>query len=481
METIGKRRLVGLFLGPLLFITLLLIPPPTGMPPEALRVAAVATLMAVWWVTEAIPIAATALLPIALFPTLGVMGGGEVTRHYAHHLIYLFLGGFLIAIAMERWQLHRRVALNIVARVGGSERLTVLGFMLATALLSMWISNTATAMMMLPIAMAVVKRHSGDTERPPFGGALMLGIAYGASIGGVATIIGTPPNAILVGMVSNLYGETISFAQWFAFGLPLSMVMLILAWLYLTRLAFPLPASGGGGREEAREELATLGPMTREERSVLAVFSLVALSWMGRGLLDLPALKGVTDSTIAMLGALSLFLIPSDGRRGVFLLDWANAKKLPWDILILFGGGFALAAGFSDSGLARWIVEGVRALEGVPLLWIMLAVTALVIFLTELTSNTATATLVVPPMGALAAALAFHPYALMIPAAIAASFAFMLPVATPPNAIVFSSRYFTIAEMARAGVWLNLIAVVVIVAAAWVLLPLVWGVALTTP
>ena len=481
METIGKRRLVGLLLGPLLFTTLLLMPAPAGMPPEALRVAAVALLMAVWWVTEAIPIAATALIPIALFPPLGVMGGAEVTRHYAHHLIYLFLGGFLIAIAMERWQLHRRVALNIVARVGGSERLTVLGFMLATALLSMWISNTATAMMMLPIALAVVKRHGDAGARTPFGGALMLGIAYSASIGGVATIIGTPPNAILVGMVSSLYDETISFAQWFAFGLPLSSVMLLLAWLYLTRFAFPLPAGGGGGRGEAHEELAALGPITREERSVLTVFALVALSWMGRGLLEIPALAGVTDATIAMAGALSLFLIPSDWRKGVFLLDWESAKKLPWDILILFGGGFALAGGFSDSGLARWIIEGVEGLEGIPFVLIMLAVTALVIFLTELTSNTATATLVVPLMGALAAALAFHPYALMIPAAIAASFAFMLPVATPPNAIVFSSRCFTIAEMARAGVWLNLIAVVVIVAAAWLLLPLVWGIELTMP
>ncbi len=309
----------------------------------------------------------------------------------------------------------------------------------------------------------------------------MLGIAYGASIGGVATIIGTPPNAILVGMVSSLYGETISFARWFAFGLPLSMVMLLIAWLYLTRFAFPLPAGGGGGREQARDELAGLGPISREERSVLAVFVVVAGSWMARGLLDLPALKGVTDSTIAMLGALSLFLIPSDLKNGGFLLDWESAKRLPWDILILFGGGFALAGGFGASGLAKWIVGGVGALEGVPLVVLILAVTALVIFLTELTSNTATATLVVPLMGALAVGLAFHPFALMIPAAIAASFAFMLPVATPPNAIVFSSRYFTIREMARAGVWLNLIAVVVITVAAWWLLPLVWGIEIAAP
>ena len=458
------------------------------MPPVAFRVLAVTGLMAVWWISEAIPIAATALLPVVLFPFLGVMSTGETTVSYAHHLIYLFLGGFLIAITMEKWNLHRRIALQTIRVVGVSPRRMILGFMLATAFLSMWISNTATAMMMLPIGLAVIgqfSRMQGDHQSEEgcsednenhFGIGLMLGIAYAASIGGVATLIGTPPNAILAGMVEKLYGISISFADWMAFGLPLSITMLAITWLYLTRLAHPCGLDAiPGAKQLIGRELNELGPISRQEIWVLLIFSTVALAWIVRGFVDLPYLEMVNDSSIAMAGALLLFIIPSNLRRGEFLLDWRTAKGIPWDIIILFGGGFALAQGFSESGLTEWIASQLTALEGMPLIVLVGAVTLAVIFLTEVTSNTATATLVIPLMGAMAQAMGLNVFALMVPAAIAASYAFMLPVATPPNAIVFSSRYVSIPQMARAGLWLNMIAVVLITLFVFFMLPLIWN------
>jgi sodium-dependent dicarboxylate transporter 2/3/5 len=485
--------MVGICLGPLLFFILLLFPPPGDMPLAAFRVMAVACLMAVWWITEAIPIAATALLPIALFPFLGVMSTGETTVSYANHLIYLFLGGFLIAVTMEKWNLHKRIALHTICIVGVSPRRMILGFMLATAFLSMWISNTATAMMMLPIGMAVIgqvslmhamneaKQLDSPEAENFFGIALMLGIAYAASIGGVATLIGTPPNAILAGMVENLYGLTISFAGWMSFGLPLSAIMLLITWLYLTRIVYPCGMDVvPGAKQLISQELEDLGPLSREEKWVLVVFSFVALAWIIRGFVALPVLKMVSDSSIAMLGALLLFLIPSNFRKGEFLLDWETAKGIPWDIIILFGGGFALAQGFSESGLTIWIADQLKALQGVTLVLLIASVTLVVILLTEVTSNTATATLIIPLMGAMAEAMGVNVYSLMVPAAIAASYAFMLPVATPPNAIVFSSRYVTIPQMARAGLWLNLIAVVLVTLFVFLILPLVWTLDLNT-
>jgi len=476
------RRIIGLVLGPLLFIVLLVLPVPQNMSPAAWSVGAVALLMATWWITEAIPIAATALLPIVLFPFLDVMSTSSTTSAYANHLIYLFMGGFLIAMAMQKWNLHRRIALHTIHRVGVSPSRIILGFMLATAFLSMWISNTATAMMMLPIALAVINQltinQPTGTDKckttSEFGTSLMLGIAYSASIGGVATLIGTPPNAILAGVLENLYQQRISFAAWMSFGVPLALVMLAIAWFYLTRLAYPVGHQATPGiKELITKELSELGPMSRQERWVAIIFLGVAISWISRGLFDITALTGVSDASIAMTGALLLFVIPADFSKREFLLDWPSAVKLPWDILILFGGGFALAQGFSDSGLTQWIVTQLSILQGVHLVALVLVVTLVVIFLTEVTSNTATATLFLPVMGALAQAVDIEPLYLMVPAAIAASFAFMLPVATPPNAIVFSSRYVTIPQMARAGLWMNLIASLIITAFVMLLLPVV--------
>lgn len=482
-----NRSFIGLLLGPALFLGILLLPLPEGMTAAGLSVAAVAALMAVWWISEAIPIPATALLPIALFPVLGVMDGGDVTRSYAHHLIYLFLGGFLIAVTMQKWNLHHRIALHTIRMVGLTPQRIVLGFMLATAFLSMWISNTAATMMMVTIGLAVLREISeeikstgtGIDTRPGhfrFGTVLMLGIAYAASIGGVATLIGTPPNAIFAGVIEKTYGYSISFVEWMMFGLPVSLVMLAITWFYLTRLHFRsvldrLP----GDRGFINRQMQQLGPMSREEKQVAAVFLLVASLWILRGFFKPDALSMVKDSTIAIAGALLLFVIPVNLRKREFLLDWKTALTIPWDIIVLFGGGFALAQGFSSSGLTAWLAGELSVLQGVDLLLIIVCVVLLVIFLTEITSNTATSSLILPVMGALALAIEVHPYGLMVSAVLAASFAFMLPVATPPNAIAFSSRYITIPQMIKAGLWLNLLGVFLISAFVYYLLPWVWG------
>lgn len=475
-----ERQIVGLILGPLIFLLITLSPTPHNMSAEAWQVAAIAALMATWWVTEAIPLAATALLPIVLFPLLGVMSTSTTTSAYANHLIFLFMGGFLIAMAIQKWNLHKRIALHTLRWVGVSPPRIILGFMLATAFLSMWISNTATVMMMLPIALAVIRQLEGDkthtgnasANASQFGTAVMLSIAYAASIGGVATLIGTPPNAILAGMLENLYQQRISFVEWMGFGVPLSLTMLCLAWFYLTRLAYPTkPQTSTDIRALIGKELAELGPMSRQEKWISAVFTLVAIGWIVRGLFDIPLFEGVSDATIAMTGALLLFVIPVNMGKKEFLLDWPAAVKLPWDILLLFGGGFALAQGFSNTGLTEWIGTQLSVLQGTHLIVIVLAITLVVIFLTEVTSNTATATLILPVMGALAHAMDMQPLSLMLPAAVAASYAFMLPVATPPNAIVFSSRYITIPQMARAGLWMNLIASLMITGFVLLLMP----------
>lgn len=483
------RSKIGLFLGLFLFLLVLLLPTPELLSPEGKATAAIALLMAVWWITEALPIEAVALLPIALFPILGIMPTGEVTMQYGNHIIYLFMGGFFIAVTMERWNLHRRIALSIIRLIGTRPDRIILGFMLASAVLSMWVSNTATAMMMVPIGLAVIKQsveiineqqlEGIDTspQRFNFAIALMLGIAYACSIGGVATIIGTPPNTVLVGVVDTMFGETINFMTWMAFGVPLSLIMLICTWAYLVYIAFPLRLKElPGGVTLIEDELRELGPVRREELSVMVVFGLIASAWIARGFVDIEALRYVNDASIAIFGALLLFAIPADYRRNIFLLDWETAVKIPWGIIVLFGGGLALAHGFTTTGLAEWIAQGMLVMDGYHLAALLLAVTGITIFLTEVTSNTATATMLMPILASMALAMAIHPYGLMVAAALAASFAFMLPVATPPNAVVFGSSFLTIPQMARAGFWLNLLGLILIVLFVWLVLPLVWDI-----
>ncbi|MEX2366941.1 MAG: DASS family sodium-coupled anion symporter [Pseudohongiellaceae bacterium] len=480
LDVFTLRQKVGLFAGPLLFLLMLIIPLPEGMSESAQRVAAVALLMACFWIAETVPIPATAMLPIFLFPLLQVMPTAQVTLSYGNQILFLFMGGFLIAVAMQKWNLHRRIALTVIYFVGSSPNRLVLGFMLATALLSMWISNTATTMMMLPVAIAVIEQTREDAGLVDaqgdyqFGVVLMLAIAYSASIGGVATLVGTPPNAIFIGLIDTLYGYDVSFFDWMKLGLPVSLCMLAACWFFLTRVIFRLEKSGSeshSAKRHIREELDRMGVITIEEKRIALVFFLVALSWILRGLIQPDALSMLEDSAIAMIGAFVLFVIPASRENRGHLLDWKTAATIPWDIIILMGGGFALASGFSESGLTQWIASQLTILQGVHFFIIIVAVVLFVTFLTEVTSNAATATLFIPVMGALAITMDLHPFTLMVPAALAASLAFMLPVATPPNAIVFGSRYVSINQMAAAGIWLNLVGAAIVSALSYLLLP----------
>jgi sodium-dependent dicarboxylate transporter 2/3/5 len=480
-----RRQLFGLILGPVLFVLMLLLPTPAEMEPAAQKMAAVALLMAAWWMCESVPIPATSLLPIALFPLLGIMHTKQATAPYASHLIFLFMGGFIIALSMQRWDLHRRIAMNIVKTVGFSPARLIFGFMVATAALSAFVSNTATTVMMMPIGLAIIahvveegqkegldKEIDFSPDKFAFGLNLMLGIAYAASIGGIATLIGTPPNTVLAGYLQKTYGFEISFADWLKVGVPLVLFMLPVCWLWLTRVANPMKLKKvPGGRDLINAELKKMGAMNTGERWTALVFGLTALSWIFRKQLGFlfpdPAL--VTDAAIAMTGACLLFLIPINMKKNEFVMNWHWAVKMPWGVLILFGGGLALAAGFKETGLATWIGTRVGLLENAPIIVLVLAVAALIIFLTEMTSNTATSAMVMPILSAVAVGLGQNPLLLVVPAAIAASCAFMLPVATPPNAIVFGSGYVTIPQMARSGFGLNIIGIVVAVVVTYLL------------
>jgi len=491
METgeFGVRQRIGLFLGPLLFLAALLIPTPAEMSPEAQKVLASTLWIACWWVTEAIPIPVTSLMPIILFPLTGALSVADATAPYANHNVFLFLGGFTIAVCMQRWNLHRRIALHIIYVMGTSPSRLILGFMIATAFLSMWISNTATSMMMVPIGLAVILQVAKITSKQKiegidvrqghfnFGTCLMLSIAYAASIGGMATLIGTPPNIIFAGVVEEMFEITISFARWFSYGLPISTLFLLIAWQYMVKFAYPprlkeIP----GGRDVVKDELKNLGAVSREEKAIAAVFLFVALAWLSRSFLLEAIFPEINDAAIAIVGAVITFLIPVNLKEGRFLNSWSTAVKLPWGILLLFGGGLSLAGAFSETGLAKWIGMRLSAVEELPMILIMFAVVAMVIYLTEFTSNTATTSMMMPIMAAMASAMFIHPYALMITAATATSFAFMLPVATPPNAVIFGSGYVSIPQMVKAGFLLNILGVIIIALAAYFWLPLAWGI-----
>jgi solute carrier family 13 (sodium-dependent dicarboxylate transporter), member 2/3/5 len=543
---VGRRARIGRWLGPVAAVVVAVAVPvgDGGLTPGGRATAAVATLVAVWWVCETLPLAVTALLPIVLLPMTGALSLEATTTAYGNPLVFLFLGGFVLALAMQRWGLHRRIALLTIRSVGTRPTRLVGGFMLATAGLSMWVSNTATTVMMLPIGVSVLtlvasrvgpqdgaaagtdRRHherpgvpgadptgshgadptgshgadptgshgadpTGSHGADPTGGVavvatpnlavgLMLGIAYGASIGSLATLIGTPPNTFLAGFVAQTYGIDIGFARWMAMALPLTLVFLALAWLVLTRWLYPPEIDRiPGGPELLASEVRRLGRLSRGERNVLTVFVLMASAWVLRApLQDLFAgtpIAAIDDAMIAVGGAVALFALPVDARAGVFTMDWESTRRLPWGVLLLFGGGLALAAAVAENGVDVYVGSQLQRLGTLPLVVLLAVVAATVLLLTELTSNTATTAALVPVVAGTAVVLGLDPLTLTIPAALAASCAFMLPVATPPNAIVFGSGHVTMPQMVRAGIVLNVVGVVLIVATTLTLVPLVFG------
>lgn len=472
---------LGLVLGPLSFLLIFSLLSPEDLSIEGVAMLGITAWIAIWWITEAIPISATALLPLVLFPIFGVMGIKETSASYADPMVLLYMGGFMIAVTIEKWNLHKRIALSIIGFIGTDLKMIILGFMVATGFLSMWISNTATSLMMLPIGMAVVSQLGSQLTgtkitQEMIGQALMLSIAYGASIGGMATIIGTPTNIVLVGVIKEFYQVEIGFAQWMMVGFPISFVLLLLCWLYLVRIAYPFPPSLKipGGKNEIVRQLDLLGKISNEEKKVLWVFGTVSFCWIFRTFIIQPFLPDLDDTMIALVGVLVLFVLPSGKKHSGKLLDWKTAEKIPWGILILFGGGLALAGGFQETGLATWIGTQFTLLEDVPFWIFLLLIIAAVNFLTEITSNVATASMLLPILAAVALSLEVHPYGLMVGAALAASCAFMLPVATPPNAVVFGSGYLTIPIMMKAGLWMNILSIILLTLATYFLLPLLW-------
>ncbi len=476
----GRSQTIGFWLGIGFFVTLMLFPiEPSNVP--ASRMAAVALLMATWWVTDAIPLFATALLPLFLYPLLEIMGGRATAPIYFNSTIVLFIGGFLIALTMEKWDLHKRIALNIIHAVGGGPARIVLGFMLAAAFLSMWISNTATAVMMVPIGLAIVLKIEdafGAERSHAFTVSLMLGIAYGASVGGLTTLVGTPPNLSFVRIFEILFPEapSIAFGQWLVMALPIGLIMLASAWFFLTQIFYRTPSDVTVDQGVVSQERTQLGPVSYEERWVLAVFVSTAALWVFRvdlnvGLFTIPGWSRllpepglVDDGTIAIGMASLLFFVPtrdrSSGARRIAGPD--VIPRLPWDIVLLFGGGFALAAGFQQTGLAVLIGEQFELLGSLPTFVMIMLVCLALTFLTELTSNLATTEMILPILAAVAVATGNHPLILMIPATLSASCAFMMPVATPPNAIVFGSERLQVGEMARVGLALNFLGALVI-------------------
>ena len=477
--TLNKKKL-GVLLGPLVFVVLNFFVEIPGLSPQARAVLASIAWMAIWWVTEAIPIAATALLPIAVFPLAGAMDLRETTAPYSHPLIYLYLGGFLIAIAIEKVNLHKRFALWIIRMVGTQLVWVIFGFMLATAFLSMWISNTASAVMILPVGLAIITQlrdnpHTTAQEDAAFGKALMLSIAYSASIGGMATLIGTPPNLIMAGIVRESLGVAISFSEWFVFAFPLTLVFLIAAWYYISHRAFGLgKRSFPGGKEEIQRQIGLLGPLSLSEKKVALVFGFTALAWITKSYFLLRWFPFLDDTIIAIIGGLSLFLIPGEEKDNA-LLTWEDALQLPWGIVLLFGGGLSLAAAVEQSGLALWLGGQLSVFFGLGLLVLLLVVVTFVNFLTEITSNMAVTAMLLPVLITASAVAGFSPFYFVVGATLAASCAFMMPISTPPNAVVFGSGYLTIKEMVLTGLWLNLLAIALIVIMVYFILPLIWG------
>jgi solute carrier family 13 (sodium-dependent dicarboxylate transporter), member 2/3/5 len=483
---------IGRLLAPVLSVSTYLLLNTAELDGTARATAAIGVLMAVLWLTEALPLPVTSLIPIVLFPLAGVLEIEEATAPYADEIIFLFMGGFMLALAMQRWGLHHRIALLIVRFVGTRPRRLIAGFMISTAFLSMWISNTATTVLMLPIAVSIATLVIGELERrnelpdnvdesvsvpefaagaPAFATGLMLAVAYSASIGSIGTLIGTPPNLLMRAFLSSAYGIEIGFGQWMLVGIPLAIVFLLITWVLLTFVLYrPEMDEIPDGDALIESELSALGPPGLAEKLVMTIFVTTAAAWILRQpvtewawLVDRqPWVANITDATIAVAAAIALFAVPVSRRSGEFIMDWETAKELPWNVLLLFGGGLSLATAVQASGLDVWIGTQVTGLEFLPLILLVAATAGIIMLLTELTSNTATAATFLPILGGVAIGIGVEPLLLVVPAALAASCAFMMPVATPPNAIVFGSGYLQISQMVRAGIWLNMIAIVLI-------------------
>lgn len=475
--TLGKK--IGIFSAPLVFVLILLMPQIPYLSADAQKVVAVAAWMLIWWISEAVELPVTSLLPIVLFPILGVLEIKEATAPYGNPIIFLFMGGFIIALALEKWKLHLRIALLIVKMTGTNADGIILGFMLSTAFISMWISNTATTVMMLPIAYSVIQLLSNvvaDEDKNKlanFSTAMMLGIAYAASIGGIATIVGTPPNTVMVSIIAETYGYQVTFARWFAIGFPFTVILLIanywimVKWIYPSRLG-----KFAGSTEIIDDELKKLGKMSKGEKMTALVFTLTTLLWIFKDLiaLALPFLK-LDDTGIAIMAAVALFLIPLDWKRENFVLQWSDTVRLPWGILLLFGGGLSLANALEKTGIIKLIGEGVAGNTSLEIFWVIFLLTTLVVFMTEVMSNVALVTVVVPVVAGITVSLGQNPLWTVIPITIGASCAFMLPMATPPNAIVFSSGYVKVAQMAKVGFYLNIVSIILLMLLAQTLIP----------
>ena len=466
----NKTKFIGLIIGIIFLIATCLLPSPESLNNKAWLTLGVAILMATWWLTEAIPLPATGLLPLVLFPLLGISSIKDTAQAFSHPIIFLFMGGFIIGLAMQHTGLHKRIAYYIISKFKSSPKSLVFGFMCATAFLSMWISNSATAIMMLPIALSIItvfKEDKNNIKNNNFDKALVLSIAFSATIGGIATIIGTPPNTVMAAMLSEMYNYEINFVDWLKIGLPTSIILLPITWIILTFLCFPLNSKASIKDKVIKDKIKELGKISQDEIMVGIVFIITASLWISRKWLS-AALDGVipvgalNDSTIAIMAAIFLFIIPSNRPKRKRLIDWQVAQNIPWGALILIGGGLSLATVINSSGLATWIGSLSSNLSNISIVFIVLICIASIIVLTELTSNTATASTFIPIMGATALGLGQDPLLLIIPATLAASCAFMMPVATPPNTIAYASGHLKISDMIKAGIWLNIISIIII-------------------
>lgn len=482
----STTQFVGLFLGPLLFFLILFFLPLPGLSDEGRSVLAITAWIAVWWILESIPLGITSLLPLVLLPMMGTVGEGVAAASYGNPLIFLFIGGFALALALERWNLHERIAITIISAVGTSTPGLVLGFMLATGLISMWVSNMATVMLMLPIGTAIIakvvtlmKEDSVYTkeEEMKFTKSIIFAIGFGGTIGGSATLIGTPTNLVLAGLSKELLGFEISFAQFFLFAFPLTALLMLFSIFYITKIAYPMKVKKiKNGRQFVSDRKKELGKMSYEEKIVLSIFILTGFMWMTRTFLWSDIIPGLSDTMIAMVAAVLLHVIPSSNRPGERILGKDSLKNMPWDVLLLVGGGLALAAGFNGTDLASWIGSQLLLLDGASYMMILGVTTLLGIGMTQMTPNTATVTILVPITAALALAMNIHPLPLMTAVAMGAGFAFMLPIGTPSNAIIFATGKITMMDMLRKGTGLTVLAFVLIVVFVYFILPVIFGI-----